>query len=329
MARFIAILSLAALVLIPLSFAAADSPAAGPVRTLPHTVHRGETFNVTVTFTSPVDTFSFPVIKEIVPPGWTVVMEGEWCTPPPDKLKVTNNLLEILWEKDNLSQGTPFTVVYEVTVSDTAPRGNNLFSGTLYYHCDPAHPLENITEITGGDSYVYVPLPEISFTPELISFTASQGGASPRDRKLEIWNSGEETLEWTLSCSDSWLGVDSTEGSSSGEHSVIVVSADITGMAAGDYSATITITSPVANNSPQVVPVSLNISPRGGGGGGGGGRTAVAGDANGDGVVTPEDITAVMKIILGTAELTPGADCNGDGEVNALDITAIKRILFV
>jgi len=251
--------------------------------------------------------------------GWTVELKE--CQPPPDNVLVTNdatdNKIEILWKNQNYPRGTNFTAIYGVTVPDNASAGDYNFSGTLHFHYDPAHPQETITEPIGGDSHVYVSLPQISFSPESISFTARQG-VSPADGEFEIWNSGGGTLNWTLNCSASWLGVDSTGGSSTAEHDVIAVSANITGMSAGNYSATINITAPAASNSPQAVPVALHIRLPG---------AVVAGDANDDGVINQDDVVTVREIILGVAEFAPGADCNKDGEVNALDITAIKIIL--
>jgi len=55
--------------------------------------------------------------------------------------------------------------------------------------------------------------------------------------------------------------------------------------------------------------------------------SALAGDANGDGMVNALDITKVERIIVGMDAETPGADANGDGMVNALDITKIERII--
>ena len=258
--RFIAILSLTAIALIPLYVALAQ-PTASPVRALPDIVQPGDTFNVTVSFTSPLDTFFIPVVTDYAPSGWTV--EVKQCQPPPENVLATNaatySKVEILWKSQNYPRGTPFTACYAVTVPDNASPGDYEFSGDLYFHYDPTQPFVGFTEATGGDSHIYVSLPEISFSPGSISFTAPQGGANPRDRELEIWNSGGGTLNWTLSCSASWLGVDSTAGSSTGEHDVIAVSANITGMSGGGYSATISITAPAAGNSPRLVPVTLNI----------------------------------------------------------------------
>ena len=102
--------------------------------------------------------------------------------------------------------------------------------------------------------------PQISFEPESLSFTAVEGGSTPADETLEIWNSGVDTLHWTLSDDAEWLSENPTSGSSTGEHDMVVVSVDIAGMSVGDYSASITITADEASNSPRTVPVSLHIS---------------------------------------------------------------------
>ncbi|MBA7504694.1 hypothetical protein ES706_03348 [subsurface metagenome] len=107
--------------------------------------------------------------------------------------------------------------------------------------------------------HISSPAPEISFSPESLTFTAGEGGSTPTDKTLEVWNSGIGTLNWSLSDDAAWLGENPTSGSSTGEHDTVAVSVDITGMSAGDYSANITITAPGASNSPQTVPVSLYV----------------------------------------------------------------------
>jgi len=130
----------------------------------------------------------------------------------------------------------------------------------------------NTPQVVPVSLHISLP-PEISFSPANLTFSAVAGGANPENQTLEIWNSGGGTLNWTLSDDADWLSEDPTSGSSAGEHDNVTVSVDITGMSAGDYSANITITAMGANNTPQVVPVSLHISLPGGGeiGGGGGG----------------------------------------------------------
>jgi hypothetical protein len=102
--------------------------------------------------------------------------------------------------------------------------------------------------------------PQISFKPGSLSFTAVEGGSTPANKKLEIWNSGSDTISWSVSDDADWLSESPTSGSSTGEHDAVVVSVNTTGMSDGDYSASITIAAGEASNSPQTVPVSLHIS---------------------------------------------------------------------
>jgi len=53
----------------------------------------------------------------------------------------------------------------------------------------------------------------------------------------------------------------------------------------------------------------------------------ISGDANYDGQVNAQDITAVERIIAGLDAQTPGADANQDGNINALDITKVERLI--
>ena len=119
--------------------------------------------------------------------------------------------------------------------------------------------VSNSPQIVPVSLHVISAVPEISFKPESLAFTAVGGGPTPADETLEVWNSGIDTINWMLSDDAAWLSENSTSGSSTGEHDTVAVSVDTTGMSAGDYSANITITAPGVNNSPQTVPVSLHV----------------------------------------------------------------------
>lgn len=103
--------------------------------------------------------------------------------------------------------------------------------------------------------------PTIAYSPLSFNFTATEGGANPEDQTLEIWNSGGDTLNWHVWDDVDWLSLSPLGGFSTGEHNAVTVSVNISGMTAGSYNATITITAccPTPTNSPQHVPVSLTI----------------------------------------------------------------------
>jgi len=257
---FVTIMALMAVALMPLDMALGQE--VNPARTLPSTVERGETFNVTVTFTAPADNFATIGLTDLAPDGWNVTVDTTWCQPQA-RVKATSNKAEIAWFGEpgvGFDNGTSFSVVYQVTVPDYACAGNHAFNGSLEYWVGPVGPSN---ETVTGDSEVEVPVsdsPLICCSPKSFSFNATEGGSNPANQTLEISNSGVDTISWTLSDNAGWLSENPTSGSSAGENDTAAVSVDITGMSAGDYSANITITAPGASNSPKVVPVSLHIS---------------------------------------------------------------------
>ena len=244
-------------------------------RTLPATVLRGETFNVTVTFITPIEAdiiqlWDYPV------DNWTVAVEAAWCTPTPGTAKITNNTVEVSWWCSPAGCSFPvnstFTCVYKVTVPANASPGIHYFpengsvqKGYIRHHWPGAQPLENWTyENITGNSQVEVILPQIAVNPSSLAFSFGFGGLAPANQTLFIWNSrgSGTTLNWTLSDDAPWLNANATSGSSTGEgdKKVVGVSVNITGLSVGNYSANITIVDPEASNSPQVVPVTLHIS---------------------------------------------------------------------
>jgi len=123
-------------------------------------------------------------------------------------------------------------------------------------------PPEGAGSAVGGVAPVNVSVtlnlgvPKISVSPTPLTFTTNEG-ENPPDQTLEICNTGTGTLNWSLSDGGTaWLSENPTSGSlGAGECEDVTVSVDTTGMEAGDYTATITVT-----GSPTVsVPVTLHI----------------------------------------------------------------------
>jgi len=104
--------------------------------------------------------------------------------------------------------------------------------------------------------------PVIGFDPSSLSFAAKEGGQNPPSQTLSITNAGIGAMPWsvTVSSDTAWLSLSPDSGTSSGEIDKVTVSVDISGMSAGGYSATITITAEKAPNTTQTVPVDLSIS---------------------------------------------------------------------
>ena len=240
-----------------------DNITANPVRNLPDSVHPGDTFNVTVNFTAPDDNFSNVYITDNAPSGWTVNVQGAWCSPTPGFVLATNNAtdnyVEILWTA-NYPKDTNFTARYEVTVPGNASSGNYNFSGTL----DFQYGLNNtpVTEPIGGDGTIAVyhtGAPQLSFAPTALSFHGVEGGPNPLYATLRIWNSGGEVLNWSVGDNATWLSEEPVNGTSAGEIDIVNISVNTSGLPVGEYPANITITPQGANATS--LPVSLTIIP--------------------------------------------------------------------
>ena len=147
------VVALMAVVIMPLRIALAYPPA-NPTRILPDKVYRGETFNITVTFTAPADNFNSIALGERAPTGWNVTVNKTWCTPAASSVKATGNGAEIFWS-GSFSNGTCFSAVYKVTVPDDVELGFHTFVGDLEeYYLGSAGPYR---EDIAGDSQVFFP----------------------------------------------------------------------------------------------------------------------------------------------------------------------------
>ncbi len=106
--------------------------------------------------------------------------------------------------------------------------------------------------------------PSIGFEPGALTFGVSAQGLNPPPQAMAVRNTGTGTLSYALEAiypgggPTGWIQLSSTFGTSSGSPSTHQVSADVTGLAAGQFSATIRITGNAAN-SPRNLPVSLTV----------------------------------------------------------------------
>jgi Concanavalin A-like lectin/glucanases superfamily/Fibronectin type III domain/Viral BACON domain len=100
--------------------------------------------------------------------------------------------------------------------------------------------------------------PSLSVTPASLSFSATQGGASPAAKTLSVSNAGGGTMSWTVSDDASWLAVSPSSGTDGG---TVTVTPSTAGLSAGTYTATVTVTAAGAGGSPKTIPVTLTVDP--------------------------------------------------------------------
>ena len=147
--------------------------------------------------------------------------------------------------------------------SDTVDHG---WSGTVtpsksgYTFSPTNRSYLNVTSNLFNQDYTGIPPsnPTISVDTTQLLPSCQEGQNAPSD-SFEVWNSGTGTLNYTISDDAGWLSCSPTSGSSTGEHDTITVTYSTSGLSPGAYSATITISDPVATNNPQTISVNLTV----------------------------------------------------------------------
>jgi len=102
------------------------------------------------------------------------------------------------------------------------------------------------------------PTPTIAFSPAEFNNACEWGEDSPT-QSFELWNSGIEALNYSISDDVQWLSCHPNSGNSTGERDTIEVVYSTSGLQAGSHTATITVSAPEAVNSPQTIPVHLTV----------------------------------------------------------------------
>ena len=95
---------------------------------------------------------------------------------------------------------------------------------------------------------------QMSLNPSSLTFAATQGAANPANQTVSLTNTGG-TLNWTVSDSASWLSVSPASGSSS---STLTTAVNTSGLAAGTYNGTITVSA--TGSLSKTVGVTLTVS---------------------------------------------------------------------
>lgn len=83
-------------------------------------------------------------------------------------------------------------------------------------------------------------IPELAFEPKFHDFGYVKEGFV-YNTTFEIWNKGTDTLEWKLRTRLPWISVYPKTGASTGEHDIINVSINTTGLSLGDYESNVYI----------------------------------------------------------------------------------------
>lgn len=86
----------------------------------------------------------------------------------------------------------------------------------------------------------FILIPELTFEPKFYDFGYIKEGYVYQTT-FEIWNKGTDVLVWSLRTRNPWISVFPKSGSSTGEHDIINVTINTTGLSLGNYESNVYI----------------------------------------------------------------------------------------
>ena len=137
-------------------------------------------------------------------------------------------------------------------------------NGIYAYSASSTFPTSTFNSTNYWVDVVYEPAssmpgapPALLLQPGTLSFAAFQGNGNPASQSVTVYNEGNGTLSWTASSNQSWLSASPNSGATP---ATVSISVNTSGLAAGNYTGTITISSSGATNPPQTINVSLTVT---------------------------------------------------------------------
>lgn len=97
-------------------------------------------------------------------------------------------------------------------------------------------------------------------SPTTLSFSASTGSPTPPAQTVTFSKNSLTSRPWTASGSAAWLTVSPSTGTIAREQDQIAVQVNATGLTAGTYSGTVSITITDKNGRSQVTPVAVSLA---------------------------------------------------------------------
>lgn len=162
------------------------------------------------------------------------------------------------------------------------------------------------------------PSPKILLDPTTIDRVFWMG-ETPAADVFTVTNAGPDSLNYDITDDAPWLSVYPSSGSSSGEADPIDINYDLAGLPSGEHTATITVTSDDAWNSPQTIALTVTT-------------WTVGPDFNGDGDVDQSDFGSFQRCLSGPGVAQEDPPCawallDADDDVDADDLAVFLRCL--
>ncbi len=193
--------------------------------------------------------------------NYTMYDNAAWlsCAPSSGTSTSGHNAVTVSFTTSYLNPGS-----YPATISISAPGASNT-PQTIPVNLVVSDPV-NVSPAKST----------FAIEPAALSVTCIQG-SDAADQSADVWNSGNGTLNYSISADADWIAISPANGTLTSDHAMITVHLKTAGLAAGVYDKNITIISSDTNvtNSPQTLPVHVSVESipelsKGGGGGGGG-----------------------------------------------------------
>jgi hypothetical protein len=114
----------------------------------------------------------------------------------------------------------------------------------------------NAIQVSSNSSGQVTP-PSLALGGTTANFSGTAGGSNPAAQSVTVSNGGGGTLSWTASSNQSWLAVSPASGTAPGS---ISLRPNLSGMAAGSYTATVTVSASGGASAPQNIAVNLTVA---------------------------------------------------------------------
>jgi len=206
-------------------------------------------------------------VLEVTPRGLTFQVDEGGAAPDTKPISITNTGTGSLdwtatpsdaWINVSDPSGSAPTIVNIGIDPTTLTADNSPYTGAVTIAADGAtgSPIDvAITvEVLGPDQ------PVLEVLPLAMTFEVDEGGPAPDTKPMSISNAGTGTMDWTAGKSAAWITLDSLGDTAP---SIVNVGIDPTTLTAdaSPYNGSVTITADGATDSPQIVAITVLVTP--------------------------------------------------------------------
>ena len=142
------------------------------------------------------------------------------------------------------------------TFSWTAPTVTTNTTATLYGAAMDSYGGGTGTVVANTTVLAAVATPKMNLAPTSLTFNYQIGGSTPAAQTVAVSSSTSTAINYTATTATTWLTT-TASGTTPGNLSIGV---NPSGLAAGTYTGSVSVASTGASNSPQSIPVTLNVT---------------------------------------------------------------------